>query len=176
MRRLYATAISRPLPRCIPNVTVDAHLDPWAVREGSRGGNTGSSAPKHAPRSVLAMTLVETARNEQVETSTWERACPVDELEPQWGEAILIRMRQIALFLIGPDEIYAVDHIDPETRAAVIARGIVGSRGDRPTVASPLHKQVYDLGTGECFGHPELVLGVYRTRVVGGFIEVEVPG
>ena len=107
-------------------------------------------------------------------TAVWERACAVDELEPSWGEALLIRMRQIALFMIGPDEIYAVDNRDPATRAFVISRGIVGSKGDRPTIASPLHKQVYDLGTGECFSHPELALGTFRTRIVGGFIEVEV--
>jgi nitrite reductase (NADH) small subunit len=121
------------------------------------------------------MTL-ELARDERATPVSWERACPVDELEPSWGEAILLRMRQIALFLLRSGEIYAVDHVDPDTRAAVMARGIVGSRGDRPTVASPLHKQVYDLGTGECFSDPGLVLGIYRTRVVGGFIEIELPG
>jgi nitrite reductase (NADH) small subunit len=104
----------------------------------------------------------------------WERACSVDELEPSWGEALLVRMRQIAIFLIGPDEIYAVDNRDPATNANVISRGIVGSKGDRPTVASPLLKHVYDLGTGECFAQPELALKTFRTRVVGGFIEVEV--
>lgn len=121
------------------------------------------------------MSLVEMVREEQAPAAVWERACAVDELEPSWGEAILIRMRQIALFLIAPGEIYAVDHVDPDTSAAVMARGIVGSRGDRPTIASPLHKQVYDLGTGECFGNPELSLGTFRTRVVGGFIEIELP-
>ena len=54
-----------------------------------------------------------------------------------------------------------------------MARGIVGSRGERPTVASPLHKEVYDLATGECFTNPALVLQTFRTRVVGGMIEVE---
>lgn len=124
---------------------------------------------------VASMTITEAVPERAATATAWERACPVDELEPSWGEAILIRTRQIALFLIAPEEIYAVSHIDPETGAAVMARGIVGSRGDRATVASPLHKQVYDLGTGECFGHPEFVLETYRTRVVGGFIEVEVP-
>lgn len=55
----------------------------------------------------------------------------------------------------------------------VMARGIVGSRGERPTVASPLHKEVYDLGTGECFTDTALALRTYRTRVVGGMLEVE---
>lgn len=104
----------------------------------------------------------------------WERACRIDDLEPSWGEAALIRAKQIALFLLAPGEVYAVAHRDPRTRSFVMARGIVGSRGERPTVASPLHKEVYDLGTGECFTDPALVLQTYRTRVVAGFIEVEV--
>ncbi|WP_104135449.1 MULTISPECIES: nitrite reductase small subunit NirD [unclassified Cryobacterium] len=107
-------------------------------------------------------------------TLVWERACAVADLEPCWGEAALIRKNQIALFLLSPTEIYAVDHRDPHTEAHVMARGIVGSRGDRPTIASPLHKEVYDLGTGKCFTNPTLVLNTYETRVVGGFIEVAV--
>ena len=73
----------------------------------------------------------------------WHRVCAVADLEPAWGEA------------------------------ALIAGGITGSRGDRPTVASPLHKEVYDLGTGECLGSPELRLATFGTRIVGGYIEVQ---
>ena len=120
------------------------------------------------------MTLLESHAQDVTERTAWWRACDLDELEPSWGEAFLAGSRQIALFYISPEEIYAVDNIDPDTGAPVMARGIVGSRGDRPTVASPLHKQVYDLGTGECFGTPELALATYRTRVVGGSLEVEV--
>ncbi|MDJ0349196.1 nitrite reductase small subunit NirD [Cryobacterium sp. PH29-G1] len=105
---------------------------------------------------------------------SWERACAVADLEPSWGEAALIRMKQIALFLLSPTEIYAVDHRDPHTEANVMARGIVGSKGDRPTIASPLHKQVYDLGTGECFTDPTLVLRTYETRVIAGYLEVAI--
>jgi nitrite reductase (NADH) small subunit len=108
-------------------------------------------------------------------STVWEPACSVTELEPSWGEAALLGARQVALFLLSRDEIYAVAHQDPHTHAPVMARGIVGSRGDRPTVASPLHKEVYDLGTGECFTDPTLLLPTYRTRVVGGMIEVELP-
>lgn len=104
----------------------------------------------------------------------WERACAVSDLEPSWGEAALVRMRQIALFLLSPTEIYAVAHCDPHTSAYVMARGIVGSKGDRPTIASPLHKEVYDLETGECFSNPALALPTFQTRVVGGFIQVAV--
>lgn len=116
---------------------------------------------------------VDTSGTDHPGRTTWQRACRVDDLEPSWGEAVLLEEKQIALVLLTPTEIYAVSHRDPHTGAFVMARGIVGSKGDRPTIASPLHKEVYDLATGECFSDPALSLEVYRTRVVGGFIEVE---
>jgi nitrite reductase (NADH) small subunit len=54
-----------------------------------------------------------------------------------------------------------------------MARGITGSRGARPTLASPLHKEVYDLETGECLGTPGLRLQTFGTRIVAGYVEVE---
>ena len=102
----------------------------------------------------------------------WHRVCAVAELEPAWGEAALVAGRQLALFLTASGEVFAVGQEDPATGAHVMARGITGSRGARPTVASPLHKEVYDLGTGECLGTPELRLPTFGTRIVGGYIEV----
>lgn len=129
---------------------------------------------------IIQETRVQETRPSEVQDArpggtVWERVCPIEELEPSWGEALVIRMRQIALFLVSPKEIYAVCHRDPATKSFVMARGIVGSKGDRPTVTSPLLKQVYDLGTGECFADPSLFLTTFRTRVIGGFIEVEIP-
>ena len=120
------------------------------------------------------MTLVMEDRKVHTTDAEWVPACPVADLEPSWGEAALIKAKQIALFLLSPSEVYAVSHRDPHTEANVMARGIVGSKGDRPTIASPLHKEVYDLGSGECFTDPTLLLETFRTRIVGGMIEVEV--
>ncbi|HEY8703030.1 MAG TPA: nitrite reductase small subunit NirD [Arthrobacter sp.] len=103
----------------------------------------------------------------------WHRVCALDELEPAWGEAALIEGRQLALFRTGPSEVFAVAHEDPATGAHVMARGIIGSRGTRPTVASPLHKEVYDLETGECFGTAGLRLDTFGTRISDGYVEVE---
>ncbi|WP_158862134.1 nitrite reductase small subunit NirD [Leifsonia sp. AG29] len=120
------------------------------------------------------MTIAQPAELTVPASPDWLRACRVDDLEPAWGEAVLLRGRQIAVFLLSPQEVYAVSHEDPAMGGApVMARGIVGSKGDRPTVASPLHKEVYDLGTGECFSDPSLLLQTFRTRIVGGFIEIE---
>jgi nitrite reductase (NADH) small subunit len=104
----------------------------------------------------------------------WFPVCEVEALEPSWGEAVLVEGHQIALVLASPGELYAVDKRDPVTSSYVMARGIVGSRGDRATIASPLLKQVYDLQTGACLDDPALALAVYRTRVVGGMVEIEV--
>ena len=43
-----------------------------------------------------------------------------------------------------------MSNLDPYSRAHVISRGIVGTRQDAPTVASPMYKQVFDLRTGAC--------------------------
>ncbi|MFI9296445.1 nitrite reductase (NAD(P)H) small subunit [Streptomyces gardneri] len=45
-------------------------------------------------------------------------------------------------------------------RAAVLADGIMGSRDGVPVVASPMHKQEFDLRTGACLDDPEVSLPV----------------
>ncbi|GAA1832577.1 nitrite reductase small subunit NirD [Agromyces salentinus] len=107
-------------------------------------------------------------------TTLWMRACGLRDLEPGWGEVALLGGRQVALVRVSADEVYAVDHLDPHTGAPVMARGITGSRGERPTIASPLHKEVYDLATGECFTDPALSLRTYPSRIVDGAIEVAI--
>ncbi|GGI84959.1 nitrite reductase small subunit NirD [Pseudarthrobacter scleromae] len=106
-------------------------------------------------------------------TGGWHSVCPVEDLEIAWGEAALVAGRQIALFRTGATEVFAVAHEDPATGAHVMARGILGSRGERPTIASPLHKEVYDLETGECFSTPGLAIATFRTRISDGMVEVE---
>jgi len=108
------------------------------------------------------------------------------DLEPGWGEAAIVGDRQVALIRLpaadtaaDPDGLVtAVSHRDPATGAHVMARGIVGSREvdgeERPTLASPLHKEVYDLLTGRCYTNEGLALETYPVRVRDGVIEVQV--
>lgn len=103
----------------------------------------------------------------------WFPVCTLGDLEDSWGEAALVNGQQLALFRVGKNEVFAVSHADPLTQSHVMARGVVGSRGRTCTITSPLHKEVYSLATGECFGRPELSLETFPVRVVGGRIEVE---
>jgi nitrite reductase (NADH) small subunit len=66
------------------------------------------------------------------------------------GVALLIGDDQIAVFRLANGHVLAIDHIDPFTGTSTLARGLLGSAGDRVYVASPLHKKRFDLLTGEC--------------------------
>ncbi|MFN8077092.1 MAG: nitrite reductase small subunit NirD [Kineosporiaceae bacterium] len=103
--------------------------------------------------------------------STWTSICRFDELLPERGVAALVEGTQIAIFRLHDDSLHAVDHHDPLSGANVIARGLVGTRGDVPVVVSPMYKQAFDLRTGRCLDE-DAALAVHEVRVVDGVVEV----
>ena len=102
--------------------------------------------------------------------------CAYDDLVPERGVAALVGGEQVAVFRLHDGTVRAVDHRDPFSGANVLARGIVGTRGDRPTVASPMFKQVFDLVTGECLDDPAVSVRVFPVAVRAGVVHVLVPG
>ena len=84
----------------------------------------------------------------------------------------LVEGEQVAIVRTGDGDVYAVGNFDPIGRAMVMSRGIVGSRGDRDVLVSPLHKQAYDLATGECLDMDGYRLPVHDVRVVDGIVHV----
>jgi nitrite reductase (NADH) small subunit len=105
-------------------------------------------------------------------TLTAVAVCSYEALLPERGVAALIGQRQIALFRTHDGTVYALDNHDPVSGANVMARGIVGNRGDVPTVASPMFKQVYDLRTGQSLDDPDVVIPAHAVQVVDGQILV----
>lgn len=105
-------------------------------------------------------------------TLHWTSVCPYHRLEPERGVAALVDGAQIAIFRTHEGALYAIGNQDPIGGASVMSRGIVGTRGDAPTVASPLHKQVYDLRTGECLDVPGVSVPVYPVRNHDGLVQV----
>lgn len=98
--------------------------------------------------------------------------CQYDVLLPERGVAALIGDVQIALFRTHDGSVFAIGNQDPFSGANVMSRGIVGSRGDVQTVASPMFKQVFDLRTGVCLDDPSVSLPVYPVEVVDGQVMV----
>ena len=110
----------------------------------------------------------------QSPTSRWQAVCGLQDLECERGVAALVDGVQVALFRLHDGTLAALDHRDPVSGANVLARGIVGSRGDVPTVASPLFKQVFDLRTGRCLDDPAIAVRVHDVRVDDGTVLVAV--
>lgn len=104
--------------------------------------------------------------------TTWTTVCHLDAIPRGGGVAALVDGRQVAVFRTDDDLLHALDGRDPFTGANVLARGIVGAHGGVPTVASPLRKQRFDLGTGTCLDAPEVRVAVHDVRVVDGHVEV----
>jgi nitrite reductase (NADH) small subunit len=103
----------------------------------------------------------------------WTAACPYDYLIPNRGVGVLLPDgTQVALFRLDDGSLRAVGNIDPFSGAAVMSRGIVGDRGGRPTVQSPIKKQAFALDDGSCLDDPDKALPLYATRVVDGQVEV----
>jgi nitrite reductase (NADH) small subunit len=107
----------------------------------------------------------------------WVDVCALDDILPDTGVAALVGGRQIAIVRVGEGdgdgaEVYALDNFDPFSHAFVIARGIVGDRGGIPKIASPIFKQSFDLGTGQCLDDPAVRLASYPVRVVEGRVMV----
>jgi nitrite reductase (NADH) small subunit len=104
----------------------------------------------------------------------WTTACTYDYLIPNRGVGVLLPDgTQVALFRLDDGSLHAVGNIDPFSGAAVMSRGIVGDRGGRPTVQTPIKKQAFALDDGTCLDDTEVSLPVYATRVTAeGFVEV----
>jgi nitrite reductase (NADH) small subunit len=105
----------------------------------------------------------------------WTPACRYDFLTPNRGVGVLLPDGvQAALFRLDDGSLHAVGNIDPFSGAAVMSRGIVGDRGGRATVQTPIKKQAFALDDGACLDDPDVALPVYATRIVDGCVEVGV--
>ncbi|MFB4265229.1 nitrite reductase small subunit NirD [Nonomuraea sp. GTA35] len=103
----------------------------------------------------------------------WTTICAFEALLPERGVCALVEGTQVAIFRTYDDDLYALGNLDPFSGAYVLSRGIVGTRKGEPTVASPLHKQVFSLVTGRCLDDEAVSVPVYSVRVGdGGRVEV----
>ncbi|GHA08800.1 nitrite reductase large subunit [Streptomyces spiroverticillatus] len=92
-----------------------------------------------------------------------------EDLEPGRGRVTFLPdgTGQAAVFRDAAGEVYAVGNRDPFSGADVLADGIMGTVGDRPVVTSPMHKQAFDLRTGQCLDDPEVFIPVHELTLEG---------
>ena len=102
----------------------------------------------------------------------WQPVCRIVELAVERGATALVHGQAIAIFRTQDDQVYALGNHDPFAKASVLARGIVGSRGDVPFVASPVHRHAFDLRSGQCLDDPHVAVPAYPVRVEEGMVLV----
>ena len=111
--------------------------------------------------------------------ATWQPLCSKAALVAFSGVAAWLTTSagpaQVAQFYLPghSQELYALDHFDPFSKAHVIARGIVGDIKGSPVVASPLYKQHFRLEDGQCLEEDEVKLRTWRVAFKGDEVWVE---
>jgi nitrite reductase (NADH) large subunit len=113
----------------------------------------------------------------------------VEEIKPQWvkvgvvddfpidgGAAIKYGKVQIAVFNFSSrGEWYACQNMCPHKRAFVLSRGIIGTQGETPKVACPLHKKTFSLASGECLSGDDMSVKVFPIKVSDGEVFLLLP-
>ncbi|MGH3943019.1 MAG: nitrite reductase small subunit NirD [Pseudonocardiaceae bacterium] len=105
----------------------------------------------------------------------WTPVCGYDDLIPERGVAALVDGRPVAIFRTHDGALHALSNVDPFSGASVLSRGIVGDRGGRATVASPIYKQAFELATGVCLDDPDVSVPTYVVRVIDGVVQIGSP-
>lgn len=118
------------------------------------------------------MSVLQQATTVAEQEREWIAVCSYTDLIPERGAAVLVDGRQVAVFRTFDGHLHAIGNRDPFSGAYVLSRGIVGTRGSEPTVASPMHKQVFSLVTGACLDDPAVAVPIYPVRVTDGNVEV----
>ena len=103
----------------------------------------------------------------------WIAVCKLSDIVPDTGVCALVRGRQVAVFRLADDSIYALDNLDPFSSANVLSRGIVGDLKGELVVASPVYKQHFNLVTGQCLEEADVRIAVFPVRVEGDTILVD---
>ncbi len=106
----------------------------------------------------------------------WTRVCRLDEIVPNSGVCALVNGRQVAIFRVDDDSVYALDNHDPFSRANVLSRGIVGDVKGELVVASPVYKQHFSLASGLCLEDVAVRVAVFPVRLQDGLVWVNVGG
>jgi nitrite reductase (NADH) small subunit len=107
-------------------------------------------------------------------TGTWHAVCALEDIWPNTGVCALVDGRQVAIFRLQDDLLYAIDNYDPHSDANVMSRGIVGDLGGERVVASPIYKHHYQLHTGICVESADVRLPIYAVELRDATVWVQV--
>jgi nitrite reductase (NADH) small subunit len=117
------------------------------------------------------LTPPETRPDPTAGVERWTRVCHLEAILPDTGVAARHRDGQVAIFRTRDDRVFALDNHDPCSGANVLARGLLGDVDRTPVVASPVHKQRFELASGRCLD-ADVTVAIYDVRIRDGHVEV----
>ena len=102
----------------------------------------------------------------------WVDVCGLDRIIPDSGVCALVDGKQVAVFRLADDSVFAIGNHDPFSGANVLSRGLVGDVGGVAVAYSPIYKQPFDLRTGMCLTDDTVTVPSYAVRVEDGVVQV----
>ncbi len=116
----------------------------------------GQKRPADWPKSFVPIETVGSFSPEQV-FEDWVQVGRVSDFPVDGGATIKHGEVQIAVFnFASRGEWFASQNMCPHKRAFVLSSGIIGTEGEIPKVACPLHKRTFNLTSGECTSDQEM--------------------
>ena len=107
--------------------------------------------------------------------SEWIPVCHLKDIVPNTGVCALVHGRQVAVFRLDDDRLFALDTFDPFSKANVLSRGIVGDLKGELVVASPVYKHHFSLHSGQCLEDESVSVRVFPVRLEGHTVWVAAP-
>jgi nitrite reductase (NADH) large subunit len=106
----------------------------------------------------------------------WVQVGFADDFPIDGGATIKYGKSQIAVFnFASRGQWYASQNMCPHKKAFVLSRGIIGTAGDEPKIACPLHKKTFSLESGKSLQSEEYRLKTFPVKVENGKVFVELP-
>ncbi|MCU1388013.1 MAG: nirb1, partial [Ilumatobacteraceae bacterium] len=102
----------------------------------------------------------------------WSAVRSVARLTPNRGVAASVDGVDVAVFLLADGTLHAIDNVDPISGTSILSRGLIGDIDGTATVASPMYKQRFELGSGSCVDVPGVAVRVHDVVLDRGWVHV----
>jgi nitrite reductase (NADH) small subunit len=97
---------------------------------------------------------------------TWFKVGNITDFQEGGGSCIKYQSKQIAVFNFdGKSRWFASQNLCPHKLEMVLSRGMIGSAGEIPKVACPMHKKTFSLEDGSSLSGDDLKIAVYPVKI-----------